>query len=84
MTNQQFDALLQMTNLRRAEVIEAARHHLVGGMTQANAMRATQVTRQDVHRAVKLINAMHDLAKQATNQLLQACEAGTAKRIGAK
>ena len=67
MTNSQFAALAQLLRLRTGPAQDAARMVLVEGVSQAAAARATGLTPQAVHNAVKRVQAGQALARVAVS-----------------
>ena len=67
MTPEQFAALAQLLRLRTGPAQDAARMVLVEGISQADAARATGLTQQAVHNAVKRVQAGFELAQAAVS-----------------
>lgn len=67
MTNVQFAVLAQLLRLRTGPAQDAARMVLVDGASQADAARATGLTQQAVHNAVKRVQAGLELARVAVS-----------------
>jgi DNA-directed RNA polymerase specialized sigma24 family protein len=68
MTPDQFQALAQLLRLRAGLAQDAARMVLVDGVSQADAARATGLTPQAVHNAVKRVQTGHELALVVAKQ----------------
>lgn len=67
MTSSQFAALAQLLRLRAGPAQDAARLVLVDGASQADAARATGLTQQAVHNAVKRVQAGLERAQAAVS-----------------
>lgn len=67
MTNDQFDALAKLLQLREGKAQEAARQVLVNGLSQADAGRAVGMPPNAVHNAVARCRRGLELARAATH-----------------
>lgn len=67
-TPEQFAALAELLRLRAGLAQDAARMVLVDGVSQADAARATGLTQQAVHNAVKRALAGLALTKRAARE----------------
>lgn len=67
MAPDQFQALAQLLRLRTGPAQDAARMVLVDGASQADAARATGLTPQAVHNAVRRAQAGLELAQAAVS-----------------